>query len=225
MRHTRAVRKPEGHAFTLIELLIVIAIIAILALIAVPNFLEAQTRAKISRVMADQRTISVAVEAYAVDWGRVPIGWRECIKWSPVFMGIANDGDNRSASIYSRMTTPVSFISSIPINPFADHPTIGKTGNMNQTRSYIYHSVSAQTAQGVDMGAPYEDAAAVGVTFLLYSKGPSRRYSVDPSQGADSIRAGARIESANAYPDLIYDASNGTLSFGYMIRTNLGGLQ
>ena len=41
---------------TLVEVLIVVAIIAILAAVALPNFLEAQTRSKVSRVRADMRT-------------------------------------------------------------------------------------------------------------------------------------------------------------------------
>ena len=41
--------------FTLIEVLVVVAIVAILAAIAIPNFLEAQTRAKIARAKNDLR--------------------------------------------------------------------------------------------------------------------------------------------------------------------------
>ena len=63
----------RSTGFTLIELLIVVAIIAILAAIAVPNFLEAQTRAKVSRVRADVRTVVTAVEAYAVDNNKYPV--------------------------------------------------------------------------------------------------------------------------------------------------------
>ena len=62
------------RGFTLIELLIVVAIIAILAAIAVPNFLEAQTRSKVSRVKADQRSITTALESYVVDTNKYPPG-------------------------------------------------------------------------------------------------------------------------------------------------------
>ncbi len=60
------------HAFTLIELLIVVAIIAILAAIALPNFLEAQVRAKVPRTKTDLRTMATGMESYAVDNNAYP---------------------------------------------------------------------------------------------------------------------------------------------------------
>ena len=59
-------------AFTLIELLIVVTIIGVLAAIAVPNFLNAQTRAKLSRVKSDLRAAEVALEAYHIDNNAYP---------------------------------------------------------------------------------------------------------------------------------------------------------
>ncbi|MBE7560708.1 prepilin-type N-terminal cleavage/methylation domain-containing protein [bacterium] len=60
------------RAFTLIELLIVVAIISILAAIAVPNFLSAQVRAKNTRAIADLRELFVAYESYYTDHQTYP---------------------------------------------------------------------------------------------------------------------------------------------------------
>src|SRR5690606_17343995 len=114
-------------AFTLIELLIVVAIIAILAAIAVPNFLEAQVRSKVSRAKADMRSMATALEAYAVDNNKYPpdglcynVTFGNCSEKAPA-------GSNLEMYLaYRRITTPIAYISTIPINVFpnkTDQPT------------------------------------------------------------------------------------------------------
>ena len=100
-----------SHAFTLIELLIVVAIIAILAAIAVPNFLEAQTRAKVSRAKSDMRSLAVGLAAYGVDCNNVPPD--------------GDDVDPINTDLWDTriglrgLTTPVAYLSAIPLAPGA----------------------------------------------------------------------------------------------------------
>jgi type II secretion system protein G len=65
-------RRGVPRGFTLIELLIVVAIIGIIVAIAVVNMINAIQRAKQKRSMADIRSLSSALEAYAVDLNSYP---------------------------------------------------------------------------------------------------------------------------------------------------------
>ena len=109
----------------MIELLIVVAIIAILAAIAVPNFLEAQMRAKVSRVKADLRSIVTAMEAYHVDnvWiiqdhsdspeeaaPRNYHGTLDFLRWT--------DFDGNEHGPGRLLTSPVSYMTSVPFDVF-----------------------------------------------------------------------------------------------------------
>lgn len=66
MPPTRATRGRQA-AYTLVELLIVIAVIGALAAIAVPNYLEYKERARIAQAVGDITQIALALEAYHLD--------------------------------------------------------------------------------------------------------------------------------------------------------------
>ena len=55
------------RAFTLIEILVVIAIIGVLATIIIINLTGAKNRSKYARVLSDMQSISTAIKSYQVD--------------------------------------------------------------------------------------------------------------------------------------------------------------
>jgi prepilin-type N-terminal cleavage/methylation domain-containing protein len=187
--------KRNTAAFTLIELLIVVAIIAILAAIAVPNFLEAQTRAKVSRVQADIRSLATAIEAYAVDHN----------EYMPFFGGPI-DGKVGEQQIYL-LTTPVAYITTIPLDPF--QATFPMTST-NPSKNYIAFFGP------VPRYFVYNDLG-----FLLNgSTGWSLR-SMGPDLDWDLVGDPADNDTAYA-PNGAYDPTNGTVSNGDILRSGGG---
>src|SRR5688500_16216436 len=114
-----AMYRKNSSAFTLIELIIVVAIIAVLAAIAVPNFLEAQVRAKVSREKADLYVIGTALEAYSADYNGYP----------------PNDGFYNVIPI--ELTTPVAFLGSNRlVDPFNDKQWSPAFGQLERFYTY-----------------------------------------------------------------------------------------
>lgn len=108
--------KRQNVGFTLIELLIVVAIIAILAAIAVPNFLEAQARAKVSSSKAGLRTLETALEAYAVDNNRYP--YSETLTALPYLPPGGFPRLNLGGARCGGLTSPIAYLTSLPDDPF-----------------------------------------------------------------------------------------------------------
>jgi prepilin-type N-terminal cleavage/methylation domain-containing protein len=61
----------KRNAFTLIEIMIVVAIISLLAAIAVPNFLRARKRSQATRILEDLRILDSALDQYAMETNKV----------------------------------------------------------------------------------------------------------------------------------------------------------
>jgi prepilin-type N-terminal cleavage/methylation domain-containing protein len=200
----------KKNAFTLIELLIVVAIIAILAAIAVPNFLEAQTRSKASAVVAELRTVSLALESYQIDWNSYPVDFLAVeTGQQPQFFGY---GD---VAWFTSMTTPLAYLSSVNlIDPFSKGAGRRPTdiegrwlrfGGDALGYGFINFPVYRPLA-GVD-------AFSTPPSWVLVSKGPDERDAGSVHTWGD--RDPNRIGS---YTNSVYDPTNGTVSYGDIVR-------
>lgn len=110
----RTTRRQSG--FTMLELTTVGLIIMTMVVIALPNFLEAQIRAKVTSEQAELSLVATALEEYYINYRKYPPN----VAPKTAEGGIEGDGDpaSRGAALLV-LTTPVSYLSSLPVDPFA----------------------------------------------------------------------------------------------------------
>jgi len=114
-------RIASRKGFTLIELLIVVAIIGILAAIAIPNFLQAQVRAKVARVQADLQGVATAFEVYMTDNNVYP--WRQSAAYPNTMQLWETFPYQPYVALLSQitgLTTPVEYYTAQIMDPFQD---------------------------------------------------------------------------------------------------------
>jgi prepilin-type N-terminal cleavage/methylation domain-containing protein len=210
----------KKKGFTLIELLIVVAIIAILAAIAVPNFLEAQVRSKVSRTKADMRSMATALEAYYTDSNAFP----QCHTFG---ISVKLTTDPVGSEILERLSTPIAYISNTLIkDPFtirgrlsastaydlANSTPISSTSDwVAKLNTYIYQAFSDKGRAQISTDS-YEPVRLTARAYILHSAGPDGLY-----HNLGGVLSNERL------PDdcllLMYDPTNGTVSRGSIYRS------
>jgi prepilin-type N-terminal cleavage/methylation domain-containing protein len=221
--------KKLSSGFTLIELLIVVAIIAILAAIAVPNFLEAQTRAKNARIVSDMRALATAVETYTIDNNApAPEAGKGGYPGVPILFG-KSDGGPWTGILNEAITTPIAYMSTFELE---DPYFKGQDVNSDE-RTFTYQAYTWRWPKGKPLRLDSEriqfnentltdinGRQMTGTTFKDIF-GVWRMWSVGPDKQWDN-KAGGKTVTNTSPVSRPYDATNGTISIGNIVRSQKG---
>jgi prepilin-type N-terminal cleavage/methylation domain-containing protein len=179
-------RSWRSQGFTLIELLIVIAIILILIAIALPNFLEAQTRARVTKAKGEMRSLGIAQEAYFQDWKMYPTEHER-------------DTITRLQLGLFWLTSPIKYIGSIPQDPFTSFGADEAAGFRNPTYE----------TGGIERGKLPCNICMV--TYVIFSNGPDHQQSMNASSAhcCQTIFNYSPTNGTNSSGDLRYWGGDG----------------
>ena len=116
-------------AFTLVEIMIVVAIIALLAAIAVPGFLRARKRSQAAKILNDLRLIDAAVDQYAIENNKTSGSTVQTADWI-VYLKRGSQLYNTAADIYGASYGPQT-VDSLPKISTSAWATLSDVADVN----------------------------------------------------------------------------------------------
>lgn len=176
----------KANAYSLIELLVVVAIIGILATVSAQQLGMAKVRAEVGRVQSDFHNVGVAINSYKIDTGIYP-----ATKLPKVSLA-----SNYVQAMFE-LTTPTAYINQLP-----DSPWLGKN-------LHLYVLYRAQ--RSYERTNRYNEDWDVGFDYTYWARGSMLHVPMQTKPNWSLTSSGPTGIGPSGTP---YDSSNGILSNG-----------
>lgn len=233
-----------NKGFTFVELLIVLCIVTLLSLIAVPNFLEAETRAGVASAADNQNRMAMALSTYNIDYDAYPSYWpfstgggyvapMAVVKnYNKALFDVAGYFGNTSASNVPTfafpptgsghgigLTTPVAYLTTYPVDEFG--PFRPTTYNfVGGAQDFLVWSWGPDGTDQLDGGTNTSFGHKAAEYIVRGNQPlPSPYLLAGPTVGI--LPLGAPRQGTGAFT---YNPTNGTASSGDIWRTRRSGV-